>query len=543
MSLAAEYDVIVIGGGINGAGIAREAACAGYRVLLVEKEDFGWGTTWRSTKLIHGGLRYLEHAEFGLVFEALRDQKALLARYPQMIRPMSFLLPMYKGDRHGVPAIELGLKMYDALSLGRSLPSHRRYSAASALELEPALQPAGLKGAFTYSDCQVPYPERLCLQTVIEAREAGATILNHTEVIGFAQRSGRIEGVIMRPGAGGPQIEVGAAIVVNAAGPWVDEVLGEFSRPAARAIGGTKGAHIVVDYGGGGPLHAIYAEAQVDHRPFFIVPWRGRHLIGTTDTHFEGSPDRVRAEQSDITYLLDQANRLLPNAKLNTGNVLYGYAGVRPLAASAGLSEGAITRRHVIRDHGLEGHDGLLSIIGGKLSTYLSLSSQTLARIRISLKSPAPGSAVERGIRDRCPPKSQSASATAEACALLPGQLDYLRSLYGPRSGCLLQLIAEDRSLMRPLCAHGPDVEAQVVLAVRDEQAATLSDVLFRRTGAAWNLCRGLDSAPVVAALMARELAWTPARVADELVKYALEVEQTFTLPTGQATAHKSLAL
>lgn len=537
--------MVVIGGGINGAGIAREAARRGHSVLLVEQRDYGWGTTWRSTKLIHGGLRYLEHAEFGLVFESLRDRGRLLRSYPGMVRPLSFLLPVYHGGRHRPATIALGLTIYDALSFGRGLPAHRRLTPRAALALEPGLRADGLAAAFTYYDCQVPYPERLCLQTVLEARAAGAAARNHTAAVGFVRGRGRIAGIRLRCDGCGETREVGAGVVVNAAGPWVDEVLGSAAELRPQ-LGTTKGVHIVVDYRGRGPRHAVYAETRSDHRPFFVIPWRGLHLVGTTDTRFGGAPESVAATPAEMGYLFEEANTLLAQTPLAAGDVLYGYAGLRPLPASSGRREGAITRRHLIRDHTAEGNAGLLSIIGGKLSTYRSLAGQALDRIERQLRGrPLPLQSQRRdhdGGRAEGSERRPARGVADVLRQLSPPLLDHLRAVYGPRLHDIAALLAEQPSLAAPLCDHGPELEAQVVLAARQEQAASLADVLLRRTGAGWNACHGLDSSRRVAALLARELGWQKERVTAELARYAEEVAVTFTPGPGAQAAHSAMS-
>lgn len=530
------YDVVVIGGGINGAGVARAAALRGYSVLLVEKRDYGWGTTWRSTKLVHGGLRYLEHAEFGLVFESLRERARLLREYPGMVRPLPFLLPVYRDDRHRPLVIALGLTVYDALSIGRGMPGHQRLSPRDALALEPALRRTSLAAAFSYYDCQVPYPERLCLQTVLEARAAGAEACNHTSVVGFQKRAGRVTGLRLCSNGSERPRDVGASIVVNASGPWVDAVLGEVGAPRPR-LGVTKGVHIVVDYHGRGPARALYAEARADHRPFFVIPWRGYHLVGTTDTRFDGAPDDVQATPAEMRYLLDEARALTPATPLTPDDVLYGYAGLRPLPASDGVREGAITRRHIIRDHASEGTAGLLSIIGGKLSTYRSLAGQALDRIERQLRgrrSDQPPPASEQ----RAEPEHRPGRGVVDVLrGLNPALLDNLRAAYGPRLQVIAQLLAEQPALAAPLCPHGPDLEAQIVLAAREEQATSLADALLRRTGVGWNVCHGLECSRKAAALLARELGWQKDKIAVELAHYAEEVAATFSAAPDREAA------
>jgi glycerol-3-phosphate dehydrogenase len=524
------FDVVVIGGGINGAGIARAAARAGLRVCLFEKYDFGWGTTWRSTKLIHGGLRYLEHGELGLVFESLHDQALLLREYPDMVRPLSLLLPIYRGARRGVTTIGLGLTIYDLLARGRHLPGHRRLAAGTALAMEPALRARGLTAAFTYSDSQIAFPERLCIQTLLEAAEAGAVCLNRAEVTGIQRHNGRVAGVTVRDDLLHRHVEVGARVVVNASGPWVDELLATLSTRPRRQLGGTRGAHVVVDYAGRGPLHGLYAEARSDRRPFFIVPWRGRHLIGTTDTRYAGPPEAAAATRADVDYLLSEANALLPGAPLVDGAVEYAYAGVRPLPASTGGAEGSVTRRHLIRDHADSGYDGLFSIIGGKLSTYRSLADDVLRQIGRYVW-PTPSQEAPRP-RHETPAAQEAAAETRWLLQRAgPAIADHLRATYGPRLHALAALTHRQPALIEPLCPHGPDLVGQVVLAARTEAAHGVADVLLRRLSSGWNICLGLDCAERVATLLGMEHGWSAERVTQQAAAYVAEVRATFFTP------------
>ncbi|MGH2585947.1 MAG: glycerol-3-phosphate dehydrogenase/oxidase, partial [Dehalococcoidia bacterium] len=343
------YDVIVIGGGINGAGIARDAAERGLAVLLLDQEDWGFGTTWRSTKLIHGGLRYLEHGELGLVFESLRERGVLLRTAPHLVRPLPFLLPVYRNGRRGMATLRLGLTLYDLLAVGGGLPRHRAMSVSATAAAEPRLDRSGLRGGLAYWDGQVELPERLCLENVLRAREAGATALSYVRVERLEVAGGRVGGVSATDTRGGESYEMQASLVVNAAGPWVDRVL----RPAVtrqRLIAGTRGTHLVVQFPDGGPRQAIYAEADRDGRPFFIIPWRGVHLIGTTDVPVE-DPEATLPSDDEVDYLIEAARTILPGECLERADVWYAYAGIRPLPAGDRRNAGAIPRRHYIVDH------------------------------------------------------------------------------------------------------------------------------------------------------------------------------------------------
>ncbi|HEU4934756.1 MAG TPA: glycerol-3-phosphate dehydrogenase/oxidase [Pyrinomonadaceae bacterium] len=367
------YDVVIIGAGINGAGIARDASMRGLKVLLIDKGDPGGGTTSASTRLIHGGLRYLEHFEFGLVRESLRERETLLKIAPHFVRPLAIAIPIYKQGKRGRLTIRAGMILYDLLSWGKSLPGHRMLSRAQTLERWPGLNPEGLVGSALYYDAQVEFPERLVVANVRSAREFCAEVLTHTRVTSFVVEDEKVSGVEFIT-KDNQQHFAGASVVVNAAGPWIDLVLEQVPVESPKLIGGTKGSHLVVPPFPTAPSNAIYLEARSDGRPIFIIPWNKLYLIGTTDVRFEGNPDEVRCEQWEIDYLLAETNLALPNAGLTRDSILYTYSGVRPLPATGDKDEESITRKHFIREH--PRLPNLLSIVGGKLTTYRSLAEE-----------------------------------------------------------------------------------------------------------------------------------------------------------------------
>jgi glycerol-3-phosphate dehydrogenase len=365
------HDVVIIGAGINGAGIARDAAMRGLKVLLIEKGEPGEGTTVASTRLIHGGLRYLEHFEFGLVHESLREREILLRIAPHLVRPLAIAIPIYKQSKRGWLTIRAGMILYDLLSWGKSLPRHRMLSRAETLNRWAGLNPDGLIGSALYYDAQVEFPERLVMDNVLSAREFGAEVLTHTRVTKLVVEDGKVSGVEFVREEG--QFAE-ASVVINAAGPWIDQVLERVVVKSPKLIGGTKGSHIVVPPFLGAPANAIYLEARSDGRPIFIIPWNKLYLIGTTDVRFEGDPDDVRCEPWEIDYLLSETNLALPGAHLTRDSIVDTYSGVRPLPVTNDKDEQSITRRHFIRQH--PQLPNLLSIVGGKLTTYRSLAEE-----------------------------------------------------------------------------------------------------------------------------------------------------------------------
>jgi len=381
-----EFDVIIIGAGINGAGIARDAAMRGLKVLLLDKADIASGTSSASTRLIHGGLRYLEHFEFGLVRESLREREILLRIAPHLVRPLPITIPIYKQSKRGPLTVRAGMIAYDLLSIGKSLPRHRMLSVAETLAQSPGLNPEGLLGSALYFDAQVEFAERLVVENALDARDRGAEVVTYAPVTRIIAENGAVTGVEF-VSEGETQV-VRASVVINAAGPWVDELLERAPVESSRLIGGTKGSHIVVPAFPGASKNAIYLEAQSDRRPLFIIPWNGNYLIGTTDVRFEEDPDEVRSESWEIDYLLAETNRAFPGARLTREQILFTYSGVRPLPWTRNEDEKSITRRHFIREH--PKLKNLVSIVGGKLTTYRSLAEECVDLVfrRLGRQSP-----------------------------------------------------------------------------------------------------------------------------------------------------------
>ena len=367
------HDVVIIGAGINGAGIARDAAMRGLKVLLIDKGEPGCGTTTASTRLIHGGLRYLENFEFGLVRESLREREILLRIAPHLVRPLPITIPIYKQSKRGWLTIRAGMILYDLLSWAKSLPRHRMLSRVETLERWPVLEPKGLIGSALYHDAQVEFPEGLVAENIRSAREFGAEVLTHTRVTRLAVENGQVCEVEFVSEDGQKHLAE-PRMVINAAGPWIDQVLERVSVKSPRLIGGTKGSHLIVSPFPGAPANAVYLEARSDGRPIFIIPWNKLYLIGTTDVRFEGDPDEVRCEPWEIDYLLAETNLALPAAQLTRESILCTYSGVRPLPVTGEKDEQSITRRHFIREH--PQLPNLLSIVGGKLTTYRSLAEE-----------------------------------------------------------------------------------------------------------------------------------------------------------------------
>ena len=482
-----EFDVIVIGAGINGAGIARDAAMRGLKVLLVDKGDIGGGTSSASTRLIHGGLRYLEHFEFGLVRESLRERETLVRIAPHLVRPLAMTIPIYKQSRRGLLTIRAGMLAYDLLSLGKSLPRHRMLSRRKTLERLPGLNPEGLVGSALYFDAQVEFAERLVLENVLAAHERGAEVQTYARVTNLTLSG--IEFVCE-----GKKQSAQASVVINASGPWVDYLLDEAPGESPKLIGGTKGSHIVVAPFAESPANAIYLEAESDGRPFFIIPWNGNYLIGTTDVRFEDNPDEVRSELWEVDYLLAETNRAFPAARLTRDDVLYTYSGVRPLPVTGEKDELSITRRHFIREH--PRLSNLLSIIGGKLTTYRSLAEECVDLIFRKLERPSPPCTTAKEVL----PGAMNFSSFATE---FKGSERLLR-IYGSRASEVTQL-------------NEDPFTAEILFAFKHEFAKTLADYLLRRTMHGLDGDRGLSHLSAAAKVATQHLGWTEERAMREV--------------------------
>lgn len=519
--LDAHFDVIVIGAGINGAGVARDAAMRGLQVLLLDKGDVAAGTSSASTRLIHGGLRYLEHAEFGLVREALWEREVLLHIAPHLVKPLPILLPIFRHSRRGRFQIRSGMLAYDGLSRAKTLPRHRLLSPAETLEHASGLMTNDLVGGALYFDGQVEYAERLVLENVLSAGEYGATVLTYHRVRTVRFEQGRFAVEVLNT-LSKQTLNVTGSLVVNASGPWVDEVIEAATSKKIQLIGGTKGSHIVVGPFRGAPRTAVYVEARSDRRPFFIIPWNGHYLIGTTDLRYTRSPDDVHIEANEVAYLLRETNQLFPKANLDESSILFTFSGVRPLSFSAGRNEESITRRHFLRES--PDVSGLISIVGGKLTTYRKVAEETIdliaKRLRRSLPRCTTGQVVLPGAVDF----AAFADEFRRQANVSSETTDRLLQIYGARADRVTRLAESDARLALVIDSESGGIAAEIVFALREEFAQTLSDVLFRRTLWAFNSRGGFDVAEKTAAVCADYLGWSVERVRQELEEFESEM-------------------
>lgn len=506
--------MLVIGGGIVGAAIARDAAMRGYRVALVEQGDFGAGTSSHSSRLAHGGLRYLEHGDFKLVFEALRERGTLLRIAPHLVRPLPFIFPVHRGDRVGFWKLTAGMWLYDVLSLFRNVPRHRTLGKRALLQREPMLRERGLVGGARYYDAQLD-DARLTLATVRDAERLGAAVASYVRATALDRSGGRVGGAELEDRITGERALVRASIVVNATGPWVDH-LRRMEDPAAPSLLRlTKGVHAMVPRDRIGHHDAITLTSAVDGRVMFVLPWGELSYIGTTDTDTDEPPEAVRATDDDIRYLLRSANAMFPNAHLVAEDVLATWAGLRPLLADpAAHSTASVSREHTI----LTGPGGMLTIAGGKLTTNREMAAQLVDRIGHEFHRLEGRRRPPRAPTDRRPLPGGEARdfepfrRSALDAGLDEGSADHLILHYGTETAAVLNLIRNDRALGARLVPDHPAIAATVVHAVRREYALSVEDVLVRRIHLYYETRdQGCSAAPRVSELMATELGWTDA--------------------------------
>ena len=505
-----KFDVLVIGGGINGCAIARDAAIRGLTVALVEADDLASGTSAWSSRMIHGGLRYLEHGEVGLVRESLQERELLLRNAPHLVTPLPTILPIYRGARRGPLMIRAGMLAYDVLSCRKSMPSHQMLTAAEAVADLPAIESGGLRAAARYYDAQITFAERLVVENAESAWRYGARIASRVRSLAIEHDGAVVTGARVRDELTGLEHSVQARQVVNVAGPWVDEVLTGCPGYDSNIplIGGTKGSHLVVDRWNDAPVEAIYHESALDHRPVLIIPWNGMILLGSTDDRFTGDPADAIVSDDDVSYLLSETNAIFPAAKLTPASIRYGYAGIRPLPSTSDGSTGAITRQHIIRNHRPRMH-GLWSIIGGKLTTHRSLAEEAVDQVGRALGTDAPcrtRSMPLPGALDESLGRDSGVLAGLAATGLERSQISRLMDTYGARS---IDVVADQtrdgRAVLDP---ESGITAAEVRFAIEEEMALTITDVLMRRSMVGLNGDLAAGSVEPVASAMAPVMGW-----------------------------------
>jgi len=517
------FDLLVIGGGINGCGILRDAALRGYRAALVEKGDFASGASSKTSKLVHGGLRYLEQMKLGLVFESCRERRTLLSIAPHLVHPLPFLIPVYKEDARGRAIIHAGMILYDMLALFRNVERHRMVSLQDVFKAEPDLERTGLQGGAVYYDCRMD-DARLCLENVLSATEAGAAAVNYAEVISLIRSGERAAGAVVKDRLSGRTFEVMARKVINASGPWLDRITKMSSLKTEPRLRPTKGVHIIVP--GSTRGHALLISARRDNRVFFVIPYQGYSLVGTTDTFYTGDPDQVTPSPEDIAYLIEEGRRVLPGAKLDREHVIASFAGLRPLVAEPGRPS-ELSRSHVI----YEERSGLLSVAGGKYTTYRQVAEEVVDRIARGqeMRSRVPCRTAELplyggGLKDPASDMKMICEKAETEYGIGPDTAAQLIRCYGTRYRDVLHRIQEDEGLRERITPGRPEILAQVRYGVEEEMVVTLSDFLRRRTSLALSEANGRETAGRVASLLARYLHWDPRETEHQIETYLQEM-------------------
>jgi len=501
------FDVLVVGGGIVGAGVARDAACRGFATALVDRGDFASGTSGKTSRLVHGGLRYLRNYRFGLVRRAVRERDLLLRNAPGLVHPLPFLIPAYADHGPGRTALRFGLFLYDVLSKEKTLPRRSWLSAREAREREPRIADRGLAAAGLYYDAWTD-DARLVLAIVQDASDAGAIVANHVQVEGLVQNGGRVAGANLRDAIAGESFMVSSRSVVNATGVWLDRFRSDRPTPTIRP---TKGIHIFVPRAKIGNRHALALTAKRDGRVVFVLPWRDLALVGTTDTDFRGDPDRVVPDAADVAYLLETVNDAFPDSHLGPDDIVSAYAGLRPLLRKGReeKSESEISRDHAI----FEDPDGLLSVTGGKLTTHRAMAEDVGGLLALRLRRTGSSTTRDRPLGPPMAPLDEFTDLGFDEETAL-----HLQGRYAPEQvrRSLGAPSAQERIL--PSTPH-PWVEVDI--AINEEMAMTLADVLVRRLGLFYEAPdQGVPAAAMVAERMGGVLGWDSQRTEAEVRSY-----------------------
>ncbi|CAN5900079.1 glycerol-3-phosphate dehydrogenase/oxidase [soil metagenome] len=526
---AAPFDVLVIGGGITGAGVARDAALRGLKVALVEQDDFASGTSSRSSRLIHGGVRYLEHGQVHLVFESSRERRTLQRIAPHLVRPLAFTWPVYRGARVPRWKLGIGLALYDVLALFRNVGRHRRLDARGVIAREPRLLQAGLAGGAQYWDAAAD-DVRLTLANVLSAQGAGAVVVNHARVEALLRDGERITGVRVLDVVRGGAVDVRARVTVNATGPWSDRVESLAHAGSVAGVRGSKGVHVSVPRSRMGNVAALTLVAPQDGRVMFVLPAGAFTIIGTTDTFDDVAPEDVRAAETDVSYLLAAANHYFPEAQLARTDVVSAWAGLRPLAAGHGSDgdPGSASREHSIATT----MPGLVRVTGGKLTTYRAMAEEIVdvveqeggfRRAKSSTAHVPLGGGDLVDLRETIMDATRTIGDAVIAERLVHAHGSAWRGVWAP--------VATDALLGTRVAPDRPYLLAELHYGVTHELARTLGDLLIRRTPVAFETAdHGRTAARSVAGSVGTWLGWSEEETARALAAYDAETARVFTV-------------
>lgn len=459
------FDLLVIGGGINGAAAAHLAVIRGLKTALIEKNDFASGTSSKSSKLMHGGIRYLENFEFGLVREALHERAFHTEKLGHLVRPMPFVIPVYDGDRRPLWMMKAGVLLYDLLAGSKNIGRRQMLNRETLLRAEPGLNPEGLRGGVLYYDALMD-DVRVCLENLLEAGARGAVLANYVEACGFIKKDGIAEGVLARDRLHpqSPAFEIRARHIAVCGGAWTDSILQMDEPGLSPKVRPTKGAHMIIDQKISD--RAMLIPARRDKRIFFVIPWKTGTMIGTTDTDYSGSPDDVKADDEDVNYLLEETRRVFPSLALSRQDVRITFAGLRPLLKNEGTAS-KISREHEI----FQSASRVFYIAGGKYTTYRSIAEDFVGRL-------AQGPTIEHFFSE---PLTEPPETLGESCGVTAETAAYLAGLYGSRLSAVMALCQNDPALKARIHPAHPAILAQAVYARENEMAQTVDDLIFRR--------------------------------------------------------------
>ena len=530
------FHVVVVGGGINGVALARECARAGKRTLLVEQNDFASGTTSRSTRIIHGGLRYLEHGEIDLVRESIRERERLLRERSHLVHPLQFLFLLNEQSRRSALKVRAGMWLYERIA-------GKKPANLGEMELkrvERALNAGHKWTIFNFEDAQCEFPERLVAEWLSEATEAGAVARNHCEVLAVDVVHGRARGVLLRDRISGKDERVDAAWIFNCTGPWADRICQRSAvRTSKPMLGGVRGSHIVLPRFAGAPTAALYTEAA-DGRPVFVLPWNDQVLVGTTEVPDSGDPGKVAPSNEEIDYLVRTAAHLFPKAKISAHDIKFAFAGIRPLPNSPANKPSAVTRRHFLHDHSDEGATKMISVIGGKLTTAASLARECARKIGIDVAEPksiavGPGAALDPLLNEEVLQIAQGGSVSEETAR---GLMEW----HGQRAIEIARMALVSAELRAPICPHTSHIVAEVVEAYLRESAISLGDVLLRRVpvalGACWSEACSREAALRIGAVMG----WNQQALGSNLESFEIERTGFLCRPARQSSTFEAAA-
>jgi glycerol-3-phosphate dehydrogenase len=528
------FDVVVIGGGINGVAIARECARGGRHTLLVEQSDFAAGTTSRSTRIIHGGLRYLEHGDLAQVRESLRERGQLLRQYPSLVHRQEFLLALSSKSPRSALAVRAGLWLYRRMSgqrLGNGQSERHR--------LERMLDDGRHFSVFSFDDAQCEFPERLVAEWLVEAVRAGCVVRNHAQVLTVVAGHGKVTGLRLRDQLSGAEETVTATWIVNATGPWADHICQRSGiRTSHPMVGGVRGSHIVLPKFAGAPDAAVYTEA-VDGRPFFVIPWNEQLLVGTTEVKDTGDPGATKPSAEETEYLLRSVQTLYPRAQISEGDVRCAFAGVRPLPYSPGAKLSGLSRRHYLHDHSADGAAGMISVIGGKLTTATSLARECAVKIGIAKAGIATGPrqiAVANGGRlDEL--MERKIAEVAETGGIARESATVLVEWYGEQSMTIAGAARNRAELQETLCPHTGHIVAEAVHAITNEHAVTLGDVLLRRVPVALGVCWSPECSWVASKGVGSAMGWDERRTTEAWEGFEAERAAFLQKPAAATSA------